>query len=43
MQIQQAGKLVKLIKHRAVVVAQFAERCLLIPEDPGSTPAIGNF
>ena len=26
-----------------VVVAQLAERLLMIPEDPGSNPAIGNF
>ena len=27
----------------AVVVAQLAERLLLIPENPGSNPVIGNF
>ena len=26
-----------------VVVAQLAERSLMIPEDPGSIPVIGNF
>ena len=26
-----------------VVVAQLAERSLMIPEDPGSNPVIGNF
>ena len=29
--------------NKAVVVAQLAARSLLIPEDPGSNPVIGNF
>ena len=28
---------------REVVVAQLAEQSLMIPEDPGSNPVIGNF
>ena len=33
----------KLVIQREVVVAQLAERSLMIPEDPGSNPVIGNF
>ena len=39
--IQDLYKVIDLCQ--AVVVAQLAERSLLIPEDPGSNPALGNF
>ena len=39
--IQDLYKVIDLCQ--AVVVAQLAERSLLIPEDPGSNPVIGNF
>ena len=39
--IQQGG--IKNCQLREVVVAQLAERSLMIPEAPGSNPVIGNF
>ena len=35
--------LLTITKSWEVVVAQLAERSLMIPEDPGSNPVIGNF